>query len=67
MAKKKFWIQDAIKKKGALRKTLHAKKGEDIPKGKIDKAASKGGKLTKRRAILAQTLAKLRAKKKAAA
>jgi hypothetical protein len=52
-----FWIQKAIKKKGALRKSLGAKKGKTIPKAKIAKAAKKGGKLGQR-ARLAKTLAK---------
>lgn len=34
---KKF-IQDAIKHPGALRKALHAKKGEKIPEAKLEKA-----------------------------
>ncbi len=62
MAKKNF-IQDAIKKPGALREELHVKKGHKIPKSKLEKAVKKGGKLGKR-ARLAETLAKLRKKKK---
>ena len=58
MATKK-WIQKAIKKKGALRKTLKAKKGKNIPAKKLAAAAKKGG-VTGRRARLAQTLRKLR-------
>lgn len=49
------WIQDAIKKPGALRKQLGAKAGENIPTGKLAKAAKKPGK-TGQRARLAQTL-----------
>lgn len=60
MAKK--WIQKAIKKKGALRKELHIKKGKKIPASKLKKAAKKGGKLGQR-ARLAETLKKLRKKK----
>ena len=56
MAKK--WIQGAIKNPGALRKELGAKPGKNIPAGKLEAAASKGGKLGKR-ARLAQTLKKL--------
>lgn len=59
MARKKYWIAGAIKKKGALRRSLGAKKGKNIPKSKIRAAAKKGGKLG-RRARLAQTLARLR-------
>lgn len=57
MAKK--WIQKAIKKPGALREQLGAK--DNIPSGKLRKAAKKGGKLG-RRARLAMTLKKLRKK-----
>ena len=57
MAKKK-WIQEAIKNPGALRGQLGAKEGENIPKGKLAKAAKAPGKLGKR-ARLAQTLSKL--------
>lgn len=50
------WIQGAIKKPGALRKALHAKKGEKIPESKLKKAEhSKNPKLAKR-ARLAETL-----------
>lgn len=52
------WIAGAIKKKGALRKELGAKKGKPIPAGKLRAAAKKGGKLGKR-ARLAQTLKKM--------
>ncbi len=52
---KKFWIQEAIKKPGALRKTLGAKPGEPIPAKKLAKAAKSSGK-TGQRARLAQTL-----------
>lgn len=52
------WIQKAIKKEGALRKTLGAKKGETIPAGKLAEAAKKPG-VTGKRARLAQTLKKL--------
>lgn len=61
MAKK--WIQDAIKKPGALREELHVKKGKKIPKGKLKKAAKAKGKEGKR-ARLAITLSKMRKKKK---
>jgi hypothetical protein len=60
---KKNWIQGAIKKPGALHKSLKVKEGKNIPMGKLEKAAEKGGKLGKR-ARLALTLKKLRAKKK---
>jgi hypothetical protein len=59
MAEKKNWIAGAIKHKGALRKTLHAKKGKPIPEKKLEKAA-KGKGVTAKRARLAETLKKLR-------
>ena len=63
MAAKKKWIQKAIKKPGALRSQLGAKPGKPIPKSKLNAAAKKGGTLG-RRARLAQTLSKMRSKKK---
>jgi hypothetical protein len=60
--KKKFWIQDAIKKPGALHKELGVKKGAKIPKTKLTKAAKVKGTEGKR-ARLAITLGKLRKKK----
>ncbi len=59
MAKGGKWIQKAIKKPGALRKQLGAKKGEPIPAGKLAKAAKSKGKLGQR-ARLAQTLKKMK-------
>lgn len=59
---KKFWIQDAIKKPGALHEELHVPKGKKIPKAKLKKAEKAGGKEGKR-ARLAETLGKLRKKK----
>ena len=47
VAKEKF-IQEAIKKPGALRKSLGAKKGEPIPAKKLAKAAKAPGKLGQR-------------------
>lgn len=55
---KKKWIQSAIQKSGALRKTLKIKKGKDIPVSKLEKAAKKKG-TTGKRARLALTLRKL--------
>lgn len=54
MATKK-WIQEAIKKPGALRKELGVKAGEKIPAKKLAVAAKKSGKIGQR-ARLAQTL-----------
>jgi len=59
--KKKNWIKGAIKKPGALRKTLGVKKGKKIPAKKLRAAAKKKGK-TGRRARLAMTLKKMRRK-----
>ena len=52
---KKNWIAGAIKKPGALRKELGAKKGEKIPAKKLAAAARKPGK-EGQRARLAETL-----------
>lgn len=54
----KQWIQKAIKKPGALHKEMGIPMGKKIPKGKLAKAASKGGLLGKR-ANLAETLSKM--------
>jgi len=51
----KKWIQDAIKKPGALRKSLGVKAGKTIPAKKLSAAAQKPGTLGKR-ARLAETL-----------
>ena len=57
----KDFIQKAIKKPGALRKSLKIKKGEKIPASKLRAAAKKKGKLGQR-ARFAMTLNKLRKK-----
>ena len=49
------WIKDAIKKPGALRKSLGVKEGQKIPASKLSKAAKAPGQLGQR-ARLAQTL-----------
>jgi len=46
--KAKLDISKAIKKPGALRSALGAKKGEKIPAGKLAKAAKAPGKLGQR-------------------
>ena len=61
MAKKK-WIQEAIKKPGALRKQLGVKAGKTISSKKLQAASKKGGKIGQR-ARLAMTLKKLRKRK----
>ena len=53
---KKHWIQDAVKKPGALRKSLGVKKGADIPASKLEKAEDSKNPLTRKRAALAKTL-----------
>lgn len=60
---KRTWIQSAVKRPGALRKQLGVKPGQKIPASKLKAAAKKGGKLGQR-ARLAQTLGKMRRKKK---
>ena len=54
----KNWIANAIKKPGALRKSLGVKKGETIPASKLEAASKKPGKMGQR-ARLAQTLKKM--------
>ena len=61
MAKK--WIQGAIKHPGALRKQLGVKGDKKIPEKKLEAAAKKPGTLG-RRARLAETLKKLRPKRR---
>lgn len=61
MAEKKKWMQDVVKKPGALRKSLYIKEGQKIPAKKLHAAANKGGKMAKR-ANLALTFAKFRSK-----
>ena len=56
MAKK--WIQGAIKKHGALRKSLGVTAGQTIPAKTLNRAAKAGGKLG-HRARLAKTLKKM--------
>ena len=58
---KKKWIQKAISKPGALKKSLHVPTGEKIPASKLSAAAKKGGKVGQR-ARLAMTLSKLKKK-----
>jgi hypothetical protein len=53
------WIQGAIKKPGALRKSLGIKAGKTIPAKTLTKAAKAGGKLGQR-ARLAKTLQKMK-------
>ena len=57
---KKFWIAEATKNKGGLRRALGTKKGKKISSAALKKAAKSGSTLMKRRANLAMTLAKMR-------
>ena len=59
MAKGK-WIQEAIKKPGALHKSLGVKAGEKIPESKLKKAEHSKSPLLRKRANLAETLKALR-------
>lgn len=59
----KLWIADAVKKPGALRKELGAKKGHNIPAKKLAAAAKAPGKLGQR-ARLAETFRKMRGRGK---
>jgi hypothetical protein len=60
MSEKSHWIQNAIKKPGALRSELHVKKGHDIPEYKLEKAEHSKNPVLKKRANLAETLKKLK-------
>lgn len=55
MAKDK-WIQDAIKHKGALHKSLGVPEGKKIPEKKLEKAEHSKNPTTRKRAVLAETL-----------
>lgn len=63
MAEKKKWIQEAIKKPGALKKSMGVKEDEKIPAKKLAKAAKDPGKMGQR-ARLAETLKKMAKGKK---
>ncbi len=56
------WIQKAIKHPGALRKSLHVKKGEKIPESKLKKAEHSKNQTTAKRAHLAENLKRLHKK-----
>lgn len=63
MPEKKKWIQEAIKKPGALKKSMGVKEDEKIPAKKLAKAAKAPGKMGQR-ARLAETLKKMEKGKK---
>lgn len=52
----KNWIQGAIKKPGALHKSLGVPQEKKIPEKKLDKAANSDNPTLARRANLAKTL-----------
>lgn len=58
MAKRKRWIQHAIKHPGALHRELGVPEDRKIPASKLRSAATKGGKLG-RRARFAMILKKM--------
>lgn len=59
---KEMFIAGAIKKPGALRKSLGVKKGEKIPVKALKKAEKSKNPTTRKRAVLAETLRKLHKK-----
>jgi hypothetical protein len=54
------WIKGAIKHPGALHKELGVPQGQKIPKAKVQAAAKSTNPTLRKRAILAETLGKLR-------
>ena len=54
------WIQKIGMKKGALHKSLGVPEGEKIPQKKLTKASHSKNPTLRRRAVLAETLKKLR-------
>lgn len=61
MAAKKF-IQKMDLKKGALRKALKVKEGQDIPEAKLEKAEKSKNPTMRKRAVLAETFKKMKKK-----
>ncbi len=57
---KKMWMQDAVKKPGALHKQLHVPMDKKIPESKLKKAEHSKNPLLKKRAVLAETFKKAR-------
>ena len=56
------WIQKAHIKKGALHKELGVPAGKKIPKKKLEKAEHSKNPLERKRAVLAETLGKMKKK-----
>jgi hypothetical protein len=54
------WISKAIKHPGALHKSLHVPEGKKIPEKKLKKAEHSRNPTLRKRAVLAETLKKLR-------
>jgi hypothetical protein len=54
------WIKGAIKHPGALHKELGVKQGEKIPAKKLEKATHSKNPTEKKRAVLAETLKKMK-------
>lgn len=57
---KKNWIAGAIKHPGALHKTLGVPAGKKIPAAKLEKAEHSKNPTTRKRAVLAETLKKVK-------
>ena len=57
----KKWIAEAVRHKGALRRTADVKKGETIPEDELDELSEKPG-VTGRRTRMARTLRHMRKK-----
>jgi hypothetical protein len=56
------WIAGAIKKPGALHKELGVPSGKKIPKKKLEKAEHSKNPTLRKRAVLAETLGKMKKK-----
>jgi hypothetical protein len=59
MAKKKKWIQGAIKSPGSLRASTKTPEGKNISAAALEKASRSKNPTTRKRAALAKTLKKL--------
>jgi len=57
------WIAGAVKHPGALHKALGVPEGKKIPEKKLEKAEHSKNPLTRKRAILAETLKSFKHKK----
>lgn len=56
----KNWIQNAIKNKGSLHRTLGVPEGKKIPASKMSQALHSKDTKTRKRAFLAKTLSKFK-------